>query len=149
MKNNRNVFILIAFLVLVLIAGGVYLLLNKNTAKQLPVTVQEAIPALDPQEIGLTLEMGKDGQRVIMKIEKTEDLETVEYQLSYNSEGDIPRGAIGQLIIKNPGQPLTQEIVLGTCSDVCHYDKDVSNIKLVVKVTKTDGKVYQVEETLE
>lgn len=149
MKNNRNVFILIAFLVLVLIAGGVYLLLNKNTAKQLPVTVQETIPVLDPQEIGLTLEMGKDGQRVIMKIEKTEDLETVEYQLSYNSEGDIPRGAIGQLTIKNPGQPLTQEIVLGTCSDVCHYDKDVSNIKLVVKVTKTDGKVYQVEETLE
>lgn len=149
MKNNRNVFILIAFLVLVLIAGGVYLLLNKNTAKQLPVTVQEAIPALDPQEIGLTLEMGKDGQRVIMKIEKTEDLETVEYQLSYNSKGDIPRGAIGQVMVKVPGQAISQEITLGTCSDVCHYDEGVTNIKLVVKVTKTDGKVYQVEKSLE
>ncbi len=148
MRNNRNVFILIAFLVLVLIAGGVYLLLNKSSVKPLPVTVQETIPTLEAEDIGLTLEMGADGQRVIMTIEKTTDIATVEYQLSYNSEGDIPRGAIGQITVKNPGQPLTQEIVLGTCSDTCHYDKDVSNIKLVAKITKTDGKVYQVEASL-
>jgi len=148
-KNNRNVFILIAFLVLVLIAGGVFLLLNKDKAKQLPVTVEQSIPSLDPQEIGLTLEMGADGQRVIMTIENTEDIESVEYQLSYNSEGDIPRGAIGQVTITNPGQPLRQEIVLGTCSDVCHYDEGVTNVKLVAKITKTDGKVYQVEASLE
>ncbi|MEX2012801.1 MAG: hypothetical protein WD967_00185, partial [Candidatus Levyibacteriota bacterium] len=141
MKNNRNVFILVAFLVLVLISGGVFLLLNKNGSKQLPVTVEESIPSLDPQEIGLTLEMGADGQRVIMTIKNTEDIESVEYQLSYNSEGDIPRGAIGQVTITNPGQPLRQEIVLGTCSDVCHYDEGISNIKVVVKVIKTDGKV--------
>lgn len=149
LKNNRNVFIGVIILIAILVIGGVVLLLNKNSTKPLPVTVQETIPTLVPEDIGLTLEMGADGQRVVMTIEKTENIESVEYQLSYNSEGDIPRGAIGQVTVKNPGQPLVQEIVLGTCSDTCHYDKEVSNVKLIVKVTKTDGKVYQVEQTLE
>ena len=47
------------------------------------------------------------------------------------------------------GKPFTQEIVLGTCSDVCHYDEEVSNIKLILKVTKIDGTIARVEETLE
>ncbi len=36
-------------------------------------------------------------------------------------------------------------MIFGTCSDVCHYDKDVTDVKLIVKVTKMDGKVYQAE----
>ncbi|PIZ98072.1 MAG: hypothetical protein COX78_03885, partial [Candidatus Levybacteria bacterium CG_4_10_14_0_2_um_filter_35_8] len=59
------------------------------------------------------------------------------------------RGAIGHVDIKEPGQSVNQEIVLGTCSDVCHYDQDVKSVKLVVKVTKTDGKVFQAEEKLD
>jgi len=36
-------------------------------------------------------------------------------------------------------------MIFGTCSDVCHYDSGVTDIDLIVKITKTDGKIYQVE----
>ena len=72
----------------------------------------------------------------------------IDYELSYMSKGDIPRGAIGNIAIKQPGKLVKQEIPLGTCSDVCHYDQDVSNIKLILKVTKTDGTTSQVEKSL-
>ncbi|MEX2007639.1 MAG: hypothetical protein WD992_02605 [Candidatus Levyibacteriota bacterium] len=147
--RNRNVFIGIIILIVVLLIGGVVLLLNKNKTKELPVTTETAVPILSPEDIGLTIEMGSDGRRVIMMIENTGDIASIEYQLSYSSEGDIPRGAIGQIMVKVPGQAITQEIVLGTCSDVCHYDEDVTDIKVVLKITKTDGSVYQVEKSLE
>ncbi len=147
-KNNKNLAIGIAAVILILLAGGIFLLFSKKTeTKQLPVTEEASIPALKPEDIGLTLEMDSSGQKVIMKIENVSDITSVDYQLSYTSTGDIPRGAIGHLDVKN-GQPINQQIVLGTCSDVCHYDDDVSDIKLVVKVTKTDGSVYEVEQSL-
>ena len=88
----------------------------------------------------------KINKKVIMEITKVEDISSLEYQLSYASKGDIPRGAIGTLEPK--GKPVKQEIVLGTCSDVCHYDQEVSDIKLLVRVTKTDNKIYSVEHSL-
>ena len=90
--------------------------------------------------------MGSDGKRIIMEITETEDLTSIEYQLSYTSKGDIPRGVIGTAEVK--GSTIRKEIILGTCSDVCHYDQDVSDIKLILKITKTDGKIYQVEKSL-
>ena len=59
------------------------------------------------------------------------------------------RGAIGNIEVKSKDKLIKKEIVLGTCSDVCHYDLEVSDIKLILKVTKTDGKVYQSQKTLE
>ncbi|MBI2195840.1 MAG: hypothetical protein HYU48_02240 [Candidatus Levybacteria bacterium] len=149
LKNNRNVFIGIIILIAILLISGVVLLFNKKTTNELPVTTEVAVPTLLPSDIGLTLEMGADGNRVIMMIENTDDIASVEYQLSYSSKGDIPRGAIGQVTVKTPGQAISQEIILGTCSDVCHYDEGVGDIKLIVKVTKTDGNVFQVEKTLQ
>ena len=93
--------------------------------------------------------MGSDGKRVILQITKTEGINSLDYQLSYNSKGDIPRGAIGQIDVKAKGKPVKKDITLGTCSDVCHYDENVSGIKLILKVTKTDGKIYQAEASLD
>jgi hypothetical protein len=59
----------------------------------------------------------------------------------------IPRGTIGHVDVKTPGQTITQKMVFGTCSDVCHYDTGITQVQLIVKVTKTDGKIYQVQLT--
>jgi hypothetical protein len=83
-----------------------------------------------------------------MKITKTDDIASVDYQLTYNalvSGQETQRGTIGHVDVKTPGQPISQEMVFGTCSDVCHYDTGITDVKLVVKVTKTDRKIYQVE----
>ncbi len=148
MKNNKNILIGLVALVVVLIVGGVYLVTKKSATLPVAVRDEMAIATIKPEEIGLTLTMGADGKRVVMKITKTDGISSLDYELSYTSVGDIPRGAIGHVAIKTAGQVVSQEIVLGTCSDTCHYDKDVRDIKLIVKVTKTDGSVSQVEQKL-
>lgn len=146
MKNNRNLIIVGVIVLILLVGGGIFLATKKSPKSAIPVQQSEEISTLSPLDIGLSLIMGSDGKRVIMEIAKTEGLTSIEYQLSYTSKGDIPRGVIGTTEVK--GNTIKKEIILGTCSDVCHYDQDVSNIKVILKVTKTDGKVYQVEKSL-
>lgn len=146
MKNSRNLIIVGVIVLILLVSGGIFLATKKSAKPAVPVEQSEEILTLSPLDIGLSLTMGSDGKRVIMEITKIKGLTSIEYQLSYTSKGDIPRGVIGTAEAK--GNTIRKEIILGTCSDVCHYDQDVSNIKVVLKVTKTDGKIYQVEKTL-
>lgn len=149
--NKKTLIPLIVVIALVIIGGGVYLLSQRNNSSDssmIEPTI-EVIPTIMPEDIGLTLTPSADGKRVYMEITNTKDLTGVDYELSYTATDDIPRGAIGHVDIKTPGQKIKQEIILGTCSDVCHYDKDIANIKLIVKVTKTGGMVYQSEAEIE
>lgn len=146
-KNNKNILIGVAALVVVLIVGGVYLVTRKSAITPVTQTQEQTIAILKPEDIGLMLSMSADGKSVILEIEKTDDIVSIDYELSYTSTGEIPRGAIGHIDVV-AGKKITKEITLGTCSDVCHYDEGVSNIKIVVKVTKSDGNVFQVEESL-
>lgn len=148
MKNQKVIIFGIVAILLVLV-GGYFLFFSKKPQVEEPVTSsEEQIASLDPQEIGLSLATTSDGRKVILEISETEGIESLDYELSYTAKGDIPRGVIGHIEVKNPGKNIMQEIVLGTCSDVCHYDEDVSDIKVVLKVAKTDGKIYQVEKSL-
>jgi hypothetical protein len=145
----------VAVLALVLIVGGVFMMLrgSNNAASDQQTASPTEVPvlALQPADIGLTLTAASNMQTATMTITKTGDITSVDYQLSYNAEvsgQSIPRGTIGHADVKTPGQTITQKMVFGTCSDVCHYDTGITEIKLIVKVTKTDGKVYQVEQSL-
>jgi len=152
MINKKSLIIALAIVLVILISASVYIL---STRKQAPLQTTdepgveiELIPTIAPSDLGLSLKMGDDNRRVIMTIKNTKDITGIDYELSYTSEGGIPRGAIGHTDVKEPGKAVVQEIVLGTCSDVCHYDSEVSDIKLVVKISKTDNKIYQSELSL-
>jgi len=152
--KNKKILIIIGVVVVLLLAGGGYYLLNSSNSpstsqNSIPEPTVEVVPTISAKDIGLTLTMGSDGKRVVMAIGNAKDLSSIDYEVSYTSQGNIPRGAIGHVDVKDNSKPLKQEIILGTCSDVCHYDQGVSNIKLVVKVTKTDGKIYQAQVGLE
>jgi hypothetical protein len=146
----------VAIVALILIVGGVFLLtkgLNSSssqTAQTTPTPTQVPVLTLQPADIGLTLVEAANMQTATMTITKTSDISSVDYQLSYNamvSGQSIPRGTIGHVDVKTPGQTITQQMVFGTCSDVCHYDTGISDVQLIVKVTKSDGNVYQVQLT--
>ena len=109
---------------------------------------EDKVSAISPEEIGLSLTKSADDKKVILEVANTEGVSGFDYELSYISKGDIPRGVIGHIDIKQIGKSVKQEITLGTCSDVCHYDQEVSNIKLILKVTKTNGTVAQAEKSL-
>ena len=148
----KNKFVLLGggILLIVVLFGGLIFFRGsqgQNGANSDVFPTEIPIPTIIPEELGLSLTEGKPGKTVILTVKNTEGISAIEYELSYSAKDDIPRGAIGSLDLKK--KPATKEITLGTCSDVCHYDEDVSDIKIIIKVTKIDGKVYQVEKALE
>ena len=147
--NNKKLLIFGA-IGLVILIGAAFLILSGSKKAEPEVAqapLEEQVTVIKPEDIGLTLTMSADGRKIIFTIANAQGISGVDYELSYISKGDIPRGAIGRTDIK--GDSIKQEIPLGTCSDVCHYDEDVSDIKLILKVAKTDGTTSQVEKSLE
>lgn len=150
LKNKK--FVLAAGIVIILVIFlGLFFLSDKSSTNQnnqdtTVLPTQIPVPTITADSLGLTLKMGVPGKTVIVALANAAGITAIEYELSYISKGDIPRGAIGQLDLTK--KPVKKEITLGTCSDTCHYDEDVSNIKIVLRITKDDGKVYQAEQAL-
>lgn len=153
--KNKMMLIAAGVLVAVLvIGGGAYMLLGQKNAPSATSNGSEqqtaTVPTLSPSEIGMSLAVTRGGKSVTMTADKLDGVTALDYEVTYtanNSGNDIPRGVIGHIDVK-PGTPVNQEVVLGTCSDVCHYDTVTSAVKFSVKVTKTDGKVYEVDQSI-
>lgn len=151
MKQKKVIIVLASVLVLLVVVFGAFLFMRNQSANtDQPVAQQnQVVPTLKPEDIGLvlsTIQSGKFANNgVDMKITKIGDITAIDYELAYVSKGDIPRGAIGHVDVKPGDSQIDQQLAFGTCSDVCHFDTDVHNVKLTLKVTKTDGKAYQVE----
>lgn len=149
--KNKNLIISFAILAIILVGAGVLLLSSNKKEEITPaeqIPLEEQITVIKPEDIGLTLSLSKDETRVTFEVTNTEGISGLDYELSYTAKGDIPRGIIGHIDV-SPGKKVMQEIKLGTCSDSCHYDEDVSDIKLILKVAKTDGSTASVQKSLE
>lgn len=148
--NNKKLVTFLIIGLIVLVGGGVLVLSGNKKAEppQEQAPLEDQISVIKSEDIGLTL-TASGNRAVIFEVKNTKGLAALDYELSYISKGDIPRGAIGHIGIPEEGKSVKQEITLGTCSDVCHYDEDVSSIKLILKVVKTDGTISQTEKSLE
>lgn len=167
--KNKNLLIGAALVILLLI-GGYFLLANKsNTTSSDEDVVDEEIPEISAEELGIDLELGSDrsclakstDNQVRFTMSKTADLKHVTWVVTYDA--DIPKseqveGASDKVnqSFENesnvaPGESFTSEYgLMGTCSkNVCRCDTGVENVKFIFKVTKEDGKIYQAEKTLE
>jgi hypothetical protein len=149
--KKKNLIIVLVVVAVLLIGGVPSIILNRRIASApvAQVPQEEQILTIKPEEIGLDLTASSDNHELILEVAKTTGISALDYELSYTSKGDIPRGVMGHIDMKTLGKAITQKITLGTCSDVCHYDVGVSNIKLILKVAKTDGTTSQVEKSLE
>ena len=150
--KNPKVMIAVGIVVLVLVVGLVLVVImgKSNSSNQTANAQPTQVPVLtlQPSDIGLSFSPDASMQRGTMTITKATDIASVDYQLTYTamvSGQPVARGTIGHVDVKSPGQEISQAMVFGTCSDVCHYDTGITNATLIVKVTKTDGKIYQVQ----
>ncbi|HSX40243.1 MAG TPA: hypothetical protein VLF68_01380 [Candidatus Saccharimonadales bacterium] len=158
MKNNR-VLIGIAVLVVVIIVGGIFVLSSRNSSSKQATQNSEdvVIPTLTPDEIGLTMTARDDKKAVKFVISKVDGITGVDYELTYNTGANVPRGVIGHIDVTpgmstiTPNNPDTNGyIILGTSSSGKYkYDEGVTSVKLTLKITKNNNKVYQVEKTLD
>lgn len=153
LKNKKALGIL-GILVLGGLVFGVYYFFGKTSSKPVdnsPLIQQENIPSIAPEDIGLTLLARPDKKAIKFDIEKIGDIQSVDYEISYLAKGNIPRGAIGTVIVKPGDEKIsTNYIELGSCSSgKCKYDEGVTSVKLTLRINKTDGKILQAEKTLE
>lgn len=159
MNNNKAVIIVI--LVGLLLVGGVLYFLSsgKKTAPVQPkpqIAQEEVIPTIAPSDIGLEFKASPDKRYVKFIIAKAEGIDAIEYDISYNAiseEGTVVnQGLTGELSQDDAqnGTIETEYRELGTCSTggKCRFDKGVKEVKLTLKITKTDGKVFMAEKDL-
>lgn len=154
--KEKKMLIIICVVVLLLLGGGGYLVLSKTSSvKPTPAPIaeeEEIVEEISPKDIGLELILRPDKKAVKFLIANASDIETVDYQISYSKEVDgeeVPEGLIGDAKPED-GKIEINYRELGTCSSgVCRYDKVVSPIKITLKITKTNGKVYKAEDSIE
>lgn len=156
--KHKNFIILGVVFLLILFVGGYFLLGNKTQPKLKEETrsVEEEVITLKPEEIGLQIMASANKKQVKFIINKLNGIQSIEYELSYEADavsGDeqrISRGIAGEDVIK-PGMKKYESkfLDLGSCSSgTCRYDTGVESVNLLLKLTKDDGKVYQVEDSL-
>jgi len=157
LKKNRNLSIAAAVVIVVVVLAGAFIILSasKKSANQQanePSTAtDQPILKIAPADLGITLTAGTGNKTAILGVTDTKDITSLDYELSYMATvngAQVARGAIGHIDIKTKGKPVKQEITLGTCSDVCHYDVGVTDIKVTLKINKSDGKTYQADLAL-
>lgn len=157
MKNRNTIIAAVVGVVIILGIAG-YFFMN-GSSKPEPETVSEPtieettiIPTINPSDLGLTFTLRSDRKAAKFEIENAKDIQNVEYQISYTKEingEEVPEGLIGEVKPKTgQGTISIAYREFGTCSSgTCRYDKVVSFVKLTLKITKDDGKIYQAEET--
>ncbi len=152
--KNKNILVVLILVVLLVAGGGIFFVANNSSQKpapKLPSSQDEVIPTISPDKIGLTVSARDDKKAVKFSIANAAGIAGVDYEISYNAKGNIPRGAIGHLDGPKSAESIeTKYIDLGTCSSgKCKYDEGVTSVKFTLKITMSDGKVYQTEKTLD
>ena len=151
LKNKKLIAAAAAFLILAVL-GGMFFLGRRNSSQSPSDEIIETsdLPKLSPEDVGMEVTVRKDGKALMFELTKADDIELVEYTIEYEKEIDgerVPEGIFGEMNIAEDGITKTEYREFGTCSSgKCRYDNVVSDIKIVLKVTKKDGKEYQVEK---
>jgi hypothetical protein len=162
-KNKTVMIVLGVLIALGVLVGGYFFVASRSASEEDSDFIDEqVVESMAPEEIGLTMEAKSDKKAVKFLIAKAEGISSIEYQVTYEadstaaerSEGGedrVQRGITGEAQIESGDSSYESEwLDLGSCSkNVCRYDTGVSQVMLTLKIVKDDGKVYQVEQTLE
>lgn len=151
-KSKKVLAALAVFLIILITSGSFFLIKGKDSSSSPSDEIIETsdLPILSPDEIGMEVTVRPDGKALMFELKKASDIRHVEYTIEYEKEIDgerVPEGIFGEMNIAEDGITKTDYREFGTCSaGKCRYDNVVSDIKIVLKVTKKGGKDYQVEK---
>ena len=152
--ENKNLIIGagIAALLALILLGFIFFFSKKSTQPVADSSLEiqeEVVPTIKPTDLGFKLSARGDGKAVKFSIANGKDIDKIEYEITYNAKGDIPRGIIGSMSGTGEDSMESKFFDLGSCSSgKCKYDEGVTAVKFVLKITKKDGKNYQTEESI-
>jgi hypothetical protein len=106
---------------------------STEVAEDIP-TPTVALPTIS-DNIKIDLSAKQDNKIIVLNISGlTDDMESVEYELTYNTGAGLPRGVLGKILTKGEKNIFRDDIVLGTCSSgKCVYDSGVISVDLSLK----------------
>ncbi len=151
LKNKKIIAAVAVFLILAL-AGGAFLWMKQGSSQEAPSDeiTESDLPTLTPEDIGMEVTVRQDNKALMFELTKADDIELVEYTIEYEKEVEgetANEGIFGVMEIGKDGRTDTDFREFGTCSaGKCRYDNVISDITINLKVTKKDGKEYQVQE---
>jgi hypothetical protein len=158
---NKKIGIIVGVLVLVLLlGGGVIVLTSKKGPTPTPTPeVQQTVGELSPEDIGLKLELRDDSKAIRFTAGKLADVSLLEWEFYYEADVPLSERVAGEEVGKvtqsfggdtkvKSGSFTSEYRELGTCSAKCRYDTGVEEVKILMKVTKKDGSLYQVEDSI-
>lgn len=157
-RDMKQKQVIIIGVVVLLLALGIGYFVQSSQQSKSPQTTEasqveeDVVQNLSAKELGLSIETRNNNKEVKFVIANPKGISVYEYEISYTAEGSLPRGLTGGPFEVEPDETKIDSgyKVLGSCSSgKCKYDTGISEIKLVLKITKTDGKVYSAEQTLE
>ena len=165
--KDKKVIIGIVIAVVVAALGLKTFLGGSSESLPTPEQVIEEIPAIDPEELGLGITVKPDNKYVKFLISNIKDVKHIEWEFSYDADIPLSDREDGA----DPNQKVTQQFggeaeidssdssyesvyrELGTCSTggKCRFDTGIEKVDLVIKITKSDGKIFQssISKTLE
>lgn len=154
LRNKKLIAAVAVFLVLIVL-GGVFFLTQKQSVSvsdEGEITEDSGLPKLTPEDIGMVVTVRADGKALMFKLTKASDIERVEYTIEYEKEIEgetVPEGIFGEMNIGQDGRTDTDYREFGTCSSGrCRYDEVVSDVTIMLKITKKDGKDYEVKKVV-
>ena len=159
MKNRKNLIIAGVVLLLMSVVGTIFVLNTRSVEEEPVSSFEEEVITLQPEDIGLEMVASETNQQVKFIINKPEGIESLEYEISYEAgvppgyqgeEEKISRGIAGEEEL-DPSEDVFESkfFDLGSASSgTFRPDIGVEEVDLLLKLNKTDGKVYQVQDTL-
>lgn len=153
LKNKKIIAAVAVFLILAVLGGVLFLSRRETAAPNDDFSIDSDLPTLRPEDIGMEVTVRNDKKAIMFELTKADDIKHVEYVIEYEAktdEGIANQGVLGEMNIGEDGITKTEFREFGTCSaGRCRYDDVVSDITINLKVTKNDGKVYQVKKVVE
>lgn len=163
MFKKHGTKIIIGVIIVIVLAGGGYFLASSKTnpSTQQQTVVDNSVHTITPGQIGLKLEASSDNHKVRFSIANASDIQSIEYELTYNAnstaqeqsegaEAQVQRGITGTANIKSGSSSYQSSwLILGSQSaNVVRYDTGVTGVGITLKITKTNGSIYQVQDKL-
>lgn len=155
LKQQKPLLGVVLVIIAAALLGGFYFL-NSQSNPEVPTETgfsEEQFETISAEEIGLEVTVRGDGRAVMFEITKPEGIEHVEYQITYLKDLDgeeVSEGIFGVMNIALDGITKTDFREFGTCSSGrCRYDEGVRDVKIILKITKDDGKVYSAEQPVD
>ena len=155
MKNKLVLLGIGVVIVVIVVALGIYFMNSKKAEVGTgpEITAEEEAIQMNPEDIGLELTPNAAVTEVTMKITDVTKFTAFDYEMSYDAlvnDESVPRGAIGSGEV-NPGDTsIERKITIGTCSSgTCKYDKGVTKISFIIRLTLKDSTTAVVKKDLD